>query len=202
MEHPSQTEIATECGATLRSQIREIYGRVVYSHKTHEKQADILMKRWSRIKLGQILLAAISTSGFVTVFLDANWLGGFDARWLGSIIGALFSAMLLALNLYTRNYDLASDARLHKDAAINILSIREKYFSLLVDMAGGYENLTNIRRKRDGLADELNEVYAKAPITTEKAYRQAQKALKSEEELTFSDAELDALLPSELGSNR
>ena len=29
----------------LESQIREIYGRVVYTHKTHEKCADVLKNR-------------------------------------------------------------------------------------------------------------------------------------------------------------
>ena len=198
MEPRSQTEVVKDCETTLHSQIRELYGRVVYSHKIHEKQADILMAKLSRIKLGQIVLPAISTGGFVTVFLDADWLGRIDVAWLGASIGAIFSALLLVLNLYTRNYDLADEARLHKHAAINILSIREKYFSLLVDMAGGCESPSEIRRKRDALADELNEVYSKCPITTEKAYKKAQKALKSQEEMTFADAELDVLLPPAL----
>ena len=202
MEHLSRTEVTTECGATLGSQIREIYGRVVYSHKTHEKQAEILTTRLSKIKLGQIILPALSTAGFVTVFLDADWLRGFDVRWLGALIGAAFSALLLALNLYTKNYDLAEEARLHKDTAIKILSIREKYVSLLVDLQSGSETPSAIRRKRDALADELDDVYAKAPITTEKAYRKAQKALKSEDEMTFSDTELDALLPPGLRSKQ
>ena len=41
----------------LEGQIRECYGRVVYSHKTHEKCADILLRRSGRIKMAQIALS-------------------------------------------------------------------------------------------------------------------------------------------------
>ena len=40
--------------STLEGQLRECYGRAVYSHKTHEKCADILITRLARIKLLQI----------------------------------------------------------------------------------------------------------------------------------------------------
>lgn len=38
----------------LEGQLRECYGRVVYSHKTHEKCADILLERQGHIKLGRV----------------------------------------------------------------------------------------------------------------------------------------------------
>ena len=38
----------------LEDQVRECFGRVVYSHKAHEKTADILHSRLARIKLAQI----------------------------------------------------------------------------------------------------------------------------------------------------
>jgi hypothetical protein len=42
----------------LEGQLRECYGRVVYSHKTHEKCADILLERQGRIKFWQIVISA------------------------------------------------------------------------------------------------------------------------------------------------
>jgi len=44
----------------LESQIREIYGRVVYTHKTHEKSADILKRRNNYFKHLEIILSAIT----------------------------------------------------------------------------------------------------------------------------------------------
>lgn len=51
MEAHSQTDDTPKSRDILEGQLRESYGRVVYSHKTHEKCADILLTRqqWIRI---------------------------------------------------------------------------------------------------------------------------------------------------------
>ena len=190
MEPHSQAKPSEYRRNILDAQLREAFGRVVYTHKAHEKEADILLARLSRIKLGQIILPAISTAGFVTALLGTGW-------W-GSVVGGIFSAALLALNLYTRNYDLGKQAQQHRDAAINIWSIREKYLSLIADLAMVCESLSDIRLKRDALADELKEIYANSPSTTEAAYKKAHKALNLQEEMTFSVTEVDAFLPQAL----
>ena len=186
----SPTDASLDGSNILDAQLRESFGKVVYTHKAHEKEADILLAKLSKIKLGQILLPTVSAGGFVTVF--------FGTGWWGSVIGGLCSAALLALNLYTRNYDLGRQAREHRDAATCIWSIREKYFSLIADLAIGNESLSAIQHKRDVLIDELSKIYAESPSTTEGAYKKAQKALKLEEEMTFSVAEVDAFVPQEL----
>ena len=190
MEPHSQARPSEDRRNILDAQLRESFGRVVYSHKAHEKEADILLARLSKIKLGQIVLPAISTGSFVTVLLGTGW-------W-GSLVGGVFSAALLALNLYTRNYDLGKQAQQHTDAAINIWSIREKYLSLITDLAMECESLSDIQLKRDALTDELKESYANSPRTTEAAYKKAHKALNLLEEMTFSVAEVDAFLPQVL----
>ena len=190
MEPHSQTNASADRKNVLDAQIRESFGRVVYSHKAHEKEADILLAQLSKIKLGQIVLPAISTGGFVTVLLGTGW-------W-GSLVGGIFSAALLALNLYTRNYDLGPQAQQHRDAAINIWSIREKYLSLITDLAMGCVALSDIQRKRDALVDELRDVYANSPSTSEAAYKKAHKALNVQEEMTFSVTEVDSFLPQAL----
>lgn len=190
MEPHSQANAPEDRRDLLDAQLREAFGRVVYTHKAHEKEADILLARLSKIKLGQIVLPAISTGGFVTALLGTGW-------W-GSLAGGIFSAALLALNLYTRNYDLGQLAKQHRDAAINVWAIREKYISLITDLAMECGALSDLRLKRDALAEELKEIYANSPSTTEAAYKKAHKALNLQEEMTFSTAEVDAFLPPAL----
>lgn len=190
MEPHSQPKASDTPKNFLDAQLRESFGRVIYTHKVHEKEADILLGRLSKIKLGQIILPAISAGGFVAMLLDAGW-------W-GSLVGAILSTILFALNLYTKNYDLAHQAQQHKDAAIRIWSIREEYLSLITDLATGSRPLTDIQLKRDALVKELGCIYAKSPSTTTAAYKKAQKALKLEEELTFSVKEVDSFLPQVL----
>ena len=81
---------------------------------------------------------------------------------------------------------------------VNIWSIREKYLSLITDIAMECEALLDIQRKRDALVDELRDVYANSPSTSEAAYKKAHKALNLHEEMTFSVAEVDSFLPQAL----
>ena len=174
----------------LDDQLREIYGRVTYSHKAQEKQADILLTRHGLVKLAQIILPAISTAGFLTALLGTGW-------W-GSMVGAGCSAILLALNLYTKDYDLAKQAREHQQAAARLWYAREKYLSLIIDLSNGSETVSNAKAKRDVLADELQVVYSDAPRTSERAYKKARKSLRFNEEMTFAANEVDAFLPERM----
>ena len=62
----------------------------------------------------------------------------------------------------------------------------------------GCWSLSDIQLKRDALTVELKGIYANSPSTTEAAYKKARKALNLREEMTFSVAEVDALLPQTL----
>ncbi|MDP3189276.1 SLATT domain-containing protein [Limnobacter sp.] len=174
----------------LEGQLRECYGRVVYSHKTHEKCADILLERQGHIKLAQIIISAVVTGGIVSTF--------FDAGKVGATISAVLSTGLLALNAYTKNYDLGEIAQKHRQAGADLWIVREKYLSLLTDIRTGNVSLDSIRTRRDVLLDELHAVYVGAPSTNFKAYCRAQESLKKLEDMTFSDEEIDAFLPKEL----
>lgn len=190
MEQHSQTNDTPESRSVLEGQLRESYGRVVYSHKTHEKCADILLSRLSRIKIWQIVLSAVTTAGFIGAALGTGT--------VGAILGAIVSTVLLALNAYTKNYDLGELAQKHKQAANDLWIIREKYLSLLVDLAMKEKPIESMQKQRDQLMEQLHTVYSGAPNTTFHAYRKAQEALKQLEDMTFSDAEIDAFLPKEL----
>lgn len=174
----------------LEGQLRESYGRVVYSHKTHEKCADILLERQSCIKIWQIVISALVTGGIVSTF--------FGTKEVGAAISAVLSTSLLALNAYTKDYDLGEIAQKHRQAGSDLWIIREKYLSLLTDIRVGDVALDLIRTKRDALLEELQAVYIGAPSTNFEAYSRAQEALKKLEDMTFSDEEIDAFLPKEL----
>ena len=178
----------------VEAQLRECYGRVVYSHKTHAKCADLLNSRLSKIKVWQIVLSSVTTGGFVGAFLGTGP--------IGAAIGVLFSTVLLALNVYTKDYDLGELAQKHRQSAADIWLIREKYLSLLTDLRVGDESIDRIRSRRDALLNELHGVYSGAPSTTVRGYTEAQNALQQQEEMTFSDEEIDKLLPRELKSAR
>ena len=56
MVQPSQSNPANNSDITvLESQIRECYGRVVWTHKTHEKCADIYAAQLKALKRTEIV---------------------------------------------------------------------------------------------------------------------------------------------------
>lgn len=190
MALPSQTD-PPNARRILEGQLRECYGRVVYSHKTHEKCADILLARHSFIKVSQLVLSALTTAGFVSTFFPKT-------SAVGTAVGFIVATALLILNAYTKDYDLGELAQKHKQAASDIWLLRERYLSLLTDLAAEARPLDALRSERDALVTALHTVYAGSPSTTYAAYRKAQEALQRHEDMTFSDAEIDAFLPGEL----
>ena len=175
----------------LEGQIRECYGRVVYTHKTHEKCADLLFQRHQCIKGGQIVLSALVTGGV----LGALWP---DTTFVLTLLTAILSTILLALNAYTKDYDLGEVAQKHRQAASEIWVIRERYLNLLTDFRSHAVSLEAARSIRDELLEGLGSIYSGAPSTNSKAYQLAQAALKNMEEMTFSDEEIDKFVPQEL----
>jgi len=177
----------------LESQIRDIYGRVVYTHKTHEKCSDLLKERSDYLKLAEIVLSTITTTTILVVILG-------DGK-IFQFIAALCSTLLLALTLYSKDFNLLAIAEKHKQAALNILELREKLFSLLVDIRIGNKEIEQLQKTRDELNEQLVNTYRGAPKTINKAYQIASKALQKNEEFTFSDAEIDKFLPESLRKN-
>jgi len=190
LETHTQTEDSPQSRNILIGQLRESYGRVVYSHKTQEKCADLLLTKLGQIKFWQILLSALTTAGFIGA--------AFGVGTIGAVIGGIVSVTLLALNAYTKNYDLGELAQKHKQAAADLWLIREQYLNLLVDLEMKEKPLESLQSARDELVKQLHEIYRGAPSTTSKAYLSAQNALQHLEDMTFAEEEIDAFLPKVL----
>lgn len=190
MGQNSHTSGTPESVQILDSQLRGSYGRAVYSHKTHEKAAEILLSRLSRVKALYIILSALSAVGFASEF--------FVSDGAGSLLGAIFSSAILALSLFTKDRDWAGLAQEHRQAASDIWLIRERYESLIADLASSLRSLDDIRDMRDNVMKDLHAIYSKSPSTNAQAYNKAKKALKVDDEMTFADGEIDHFLPNAL----
>jgi hypothetical protein len=189
---PSQAE--PDIGP-LHDQLREIYGRTVYSHKTHIIQAGLDLRKHRWIKLGQILLAATTTTGLIAALLGKD-------NAVSLAVSAVLSFSLTALIAYTKDFDLGTIASEHKTTSDQLWNIREKYLDLITDFQSPGLSDDDIRKRRNALREDLNKVYAAARVTSPKAYGMAQKALKFNEDMTFSPDEIDMLLPIGLRKNR
>lgn len=173
----------------LEGQLREMYGRAAYTHKTHQKMADSYVARYKRIKVAEIALSAATASSLLLAI--------FGDKPIGTIIGAILSAILLAFTLYFKEASLGEQAQLHTEVGAKLWGVREALLSLLVDLQDGRPE-HEVRHERDRLNATLEGIYKAAPRTNAKAYAAAQKALKDAEELFFTDEELNKMLPKQL----
>lgn len=173
---------------TLEDQIRECFGRVVYTHKTHERMADNCTKKLNRFKVGQIVLTAATSTGAVGVVVT-------NETWL-EVATVLVSFLTLFVTTYLKNFDLGATAQKHRDAAAKLWNIRECYLSLLTDLPA-LDRQAAVER-RDELQTMLAALYQSAPQTDGKAYVEAQKRLQKMEDMTFSADEIDCFLPLSL----
>jgi hypothetical protein len=176
--------------SAIEDQIRECYGRVVYSHKTHEKMADGCAETLRSYKIAQIFVAGLTASGVVSILI-------FDDLWL-KLATAVLSFASFWISAYMKGFDPGGTAQKHRDAAAGLWPIRESYLSLLTDLKSGAIDDQQAMARRDALQGQLATIYKSVPQTDGKAYGRAQKALKQDEDLTFSDAEIDAFLPNSL----
>ena len=174
----------------IEDQIRECFGRVVYTHKTHEKMADRCSATLQRYKLCQIGVSVLTTSGALSVvFLDQFWL---------KLATAFLSIVGLWASGYMKGFDPGGTAQKHRDAAANLWPIRESYLSLLADLRMGGIPSEEVLKRRDELQKKLAAIYLGAPQTTAKAYADAQRALQRNEDYTFRDEEIDKFVPKSL----
>ena len=193
MEPSSQTD-APSAKAIIEAQIRECFGRVAYSHKTHEKCADILLARLWWLKHTQIVLSVLVSGSLVTELIGDHSSKG--------IVPTVLSTALVFINLYFKNYNYGQMAQAHKETADRLWNVRESYLSLITDLVADIETPTQAANKRDKLQKDLATIYSRAPRTNSNAYQKAQQALKYNEDLTFSVEEIDAFLPEVLKKSK
>lgn len=173
----------------IKNQIKESYGKVVYSHTCHIKCAKRIKRKSDIIKLIIVILSAISTCGLIGVIIDWN-------PKIVAIISVIFTTIDLVLSTYSKAAKLDDDVIAHKDSANKLWLLREKYISLLTDF--DYLSNAEIRKYRDKYTLELSYIYDNELFTDNKSYKEAQKALKCEDEQFFSCEELNKILPEHL----
>lgn len=178
----------------LESQIRECYGRCAYTHKTHEKMAERLHSQQKTGKWANIVLSSLITGGAVSAIFAKG------AAWDGyaGYATAVLSILSLIFNAYLKDLDPGALAQRHREAASDIWNVREAYLSLIADIVGQASDLAALRERRDSLQAALHKIYHGAPHTDDGAYGKAQDALRNNEDLTFSEQEIDVMLPASL----
>lgn len=172
----------------IKKQIREEYGKLVYTYTCHNKDAQIVNKRTKILKIVKLVLSGLSTAGFVSaIFSNAK---------IVSILGIIISVALFVITSILNEENMACSIASHNNAANQLWLVRENYVSLLSE----FDSLSTeeIVKKRDELLLQTNKIYKNSLQTSSKAYEKAQEVLKNNQEQFFEDWEIDLMLPKSL----
>lgn len=177
----------------LLAQVREAFGRVVYSHKTHEKQADICFgkHRWQQAVL--VTLTAIGSGTFLAAVV-----GLLGSPVLTSLATSSIALLVSWISLGAKTFKFEQESDAHRGIASRLWDVRESYLSLIADLMSGTTSGAEAGARRDALQQATRDAYAEAPRTSTKAYGRAKEGLQRNEEMTFSSREIDLFLPETL----
>lgn len=181
----------------LLAQVRESFGRVVYSHKTREKQADICFTkhRWQQGVL--IALTAVGSGTFVVAVV-----GLLEDPALTTLATSFVALLVTWISLGAITFRFAEESDAHRGVASRLWDVRESYISLISDLMSGGISDEQARTRRDELQEATRAAYADAPRTSQRAYTRAHEGLKDNEEMTFTSREIDLFLPEALRLDR
>lgn len=173
----------------ILSQVKETFGKLVYSYTTHLKAAHILQKKNNILKWMLIIITAISTGGLLGIISQINSI-------LLEVITAFLSTISFALTTFQKSASFESQIISHIQFSNKLWKLREEYISFLTDFSTLDDD--TIIKKRNYLIEKLGEAYANEPLTNTKAYQMARIALKNDEEQFFSEDEINLMLPKHL----
>lgn len=174
----------------LLAQIRECFGKVAWSHKTHECQASIYNDYHKRLVWAKIIIAGLAAGGGILSLFSCN-----IVRYLT----AVFSTLVLIIDLTFKNHAYADKAVQHQAIATKLWRIRESYQTLIAELMSGRFDFEDVKNSIERLADSLEKVYEIAPRTSDAAYKKATEKLHSGS-CSCTDEEIDKLLPPKLRS--
>ncbi|MCH4242454.1 MAG: DUF4231 domain-containing protein [Prevotella sp.] len=175
---------------TVELQVENAYARVTWSHKIQEKQADIYQREYKFLRITDIAASAMTAAGIMTVlFVDQTWI---------KLVSAIVSFASVFISLYLNYFDLSKLTKLHKETANQLLAIRNKIEILLTEIRIENRSSQEIIDDYKKTIETLNDIYKNAPQTTDKAEKLARNALNEKRDNSFSEDELNTILPGGL----
>lgn len=177
----------------IHAAVRELYGRVVYTHMVHEKERELWSAKVCRMNNYTIWLAG-ATTFFAIISATIKPTFAIYAT-------AVFALMTICFVMWQSNFDPAGKEAQHRVAAKELLWIREQLLLLIMDChisTCSDEKLDNCLQM---IMREVTAVYKFAPNTSAKAYALADASIKGGH-FTFSDEEIDSMLPVALRKNK
>lgn len=174
----------------LEDSARSTFGRVMWSHKIQEKQADIQARCSLVMTLANVVLSAATSAGlFSIMFVDRYWV---------KLASTVASFLLTAFIALSKELDLPERIKTHRKAAVEYLAVKDRLQNLLMRIRLRSDPLEQLEKEYLELGKAVSDINACAPQTTDRAVRLASRALKVKNDDNITNKEIDSGLPPSL----
>lgn len=175
---------------SLEDLVRIQYANVFWTHKIQEKQAEEYEFRHKLFSWINIIAASITSAGIISiVFTDQFWL---------KLVSAIISFVTTTISAIITTFDYKSLAKTNKSYASKLLCCRNDLMLLLVKIRIKEQPAQKLIEEFEIIQKNIHDIYQDAPNTTNRAVKKAGEAIKENKDGTYSDEEIDELLPETL----
>ena len=144
----------------LLDAVRQNYASAVWTHKIQIKQADIYAVQYRRLQLANVLLAAATSCGAVSIFTNTD-------SFVLKIITVVFSFATTAVTAYQKSFDLKTMQKQHEDAAKNFVVIRNELLQVIAEIHMQKKDVSDIDAEYQNVVEKMNTLYLSVPSTTD-----------------------------------
>jgi len=176
--------------SVLEDNVRTSFKRVEWSHKIQEKQAEIYVSKYKTLETIRIITTSLTSCGVVSlIFVTDLWI---------KLISALISLTSVVISAVFESFSIKELGVKHKQAAISLLVVRDKYQHLLMEIQSGKKSYTELNDEYNELEKEKHQIYADSPQTTDKAVKKAREEFIMREDNSCSNEEVNRSIPDAL----
>ena len=174
----------------LEDLVRARYASVAWTHKIQEKQAEIYDSRYSIMATINIVAATITSVGIISLlFTDQSWV-----KFASSIV----SFVSVFLGAFMKTFDFSSMSKANKVAATKLVALRDELQTLLFKIRACTHPINELEQEFENIQQKIHTIYDEAPKTSDAAVKMAGESIKVKKDNSFSDEEIDLLLPDSL----
>ena len=188
----------------LLTLIRFYYAQSVFMTNVHYKASSRFIERKKKIKCFEDVLTILTVASLIVEIIALQNQCDILAK-IVTVIALLLTATQL-INSFIYKEDLTEKIIYHKIYAEKYKVLRDKYMSLIEKVMSNCDNETNLREINDSYIIEYDTIGELAPTTIYDDYKKSQIALglgeNKGEEFTWSNHQIDILLPEELRLNK
>lgn len=149
--------------------IKDKYYNLFWTHKIHEKQADIYLEYNTINQWAEIGFAALTTCGIGYIFAN-------DSLLL-KILTIASSFVTVLISAIPKTFQFMDMSIAHKKTAKELVVLRDKMLFLIANMKSQSVSDEEARAEFKNISCKIDEAYKNAPTTTKKAVKKAAKEM-------------------------